>query len=223
MKKRIETINNKRIVYSSDDNVIRKDEINIKKFLEPNPNLVDKTSPDVFMANTGYKTNYKVITEDKDLLWTATEADAKKNSNLTAGETYLVFPMYHNNIIYFCRKESTKITDGYKAIVSENGSVSTAMVSSEYYSFSWADEASTACKLGFYKAGEGQLDKVTANIIWPSDVQVGDAQGETVTFSAKTTYTGNIYAAGIERNGNKFALNIYKVEVKDKPVNCGNK
>ncbi len=229
MKKRIETINNKRIVYSSDDNVIRKDEINIK-------NLINKDSNDVIVANQitlkdGTKATAKVITElTPDMLYTATAEDVKKNSKLTANETYIVMP-YNERVFYLCRTSCDKTSKNAHKILLVQNDITTAVVDDNYISFDWEDEADNRCTIevighGICGRTAEELATNTTILTERSTIPHIFNNGWSI-INYKGMISGVIYASveyDSSQDGNIYSTDSYliKTTVINKSVNCTN-
>lgn len=229
MKKRVETINNKRIVYSSDDNIIRKDEINAK-------NLIDKSSNDVIVANQitlkdGTKATAKVITElTSDMLYTATAEDVKKNSKLTANETYILMP-YNERVFYFCRINCNKTSKNAYRILLVQNDITTATVQDMYISFDWEDEADCECEIETFGHGicgreAGQYIADTTILNKRSTIPPIFTDGWGIR-NYKGTISGTIYvsvAYDYNQSGTTYATDasLIKVIIKNKTVNCVN-
>lgn len=229
MKKRIETINNKRIVYSSDDNVIRKDEINIK-------NLINKNSNDVIVANQitiedGTKTTAKIITElTTDMLYTATAEDVKKNSKLTANETYVLMP-YNERIFYFCRYKCSESSKGaHKVLLYDDSldNIDNAQVSDVYISFDWEDEANNMCALYFIGYGPTLIDTtngfgVTAMIEGDRTTLPTSDVTNSVVINNKGLINGIVYGINVRLDENNcYIISLIKANIVNKTANCGN-
>lgn len=229
MKARTETINNKRIVYTNNDNIIRKDEINAKNF-------INKNSNDVIVANqitlkNGAKTTAKVITElTPNMLYTATAEDVKKNSNLTANETYIIMP-YNERVFYLCRVGCNRTSkNAYKILLVEND-ITTAIVDDRYISFDWEDEADCECEIA--TIGHGICGREAGELI--SDTTILNKRSTIPSiFNAgwsiknyKGTISGIIYVSvAYDYSSSSTVYNtdqaLIKASITNKTINCIN-
>lgn len=229
MKQRTETVNNKRIVYTNNDNIIRKDEINAKNF-------INKNSNDVIVANqitlkNGTKATAKVITElTPNMLYTATAEDVKKNSDLTANETYIIMP-YNERVFYLCRVSCTRTSkNAYRILLVEND-ITTAIVYNMYLSFDWEDEANCECEIS--ATGHGICGREAGVLIFDTTI-LNKRSTIPPIFNAgwsiknyKGTISGVIYvsvAYDYSSNSSIYDTDqaLIKASITNKTINCIN-